>query len=421
MINLNLFSAALTFAVGLFFIFRLRFFFILHPVKIGKKITAALRDRTMRRSLCLALAGTLGVGNIYGVALGIILGGEGSLFWLFVSSFFAMAIKYSESFIAVKIGVSGSGMMPAIRQSFRKIGKPLAYLYCLFMLLLALFMGAFIQSESLVSSAHFLFPIKKIYIALAFALSIIFVVFGGGEKIKSTAAFAIPLATVFYVLICLFVIIKNCASLPSVTVKILTSAFSFKSAFGGTVPTCFVAFSQGFCRGLLSNEAGTGTSAMAHSEVQKDPVNAGLFGILEIIFDTNLLCILTGLVILLVGSPSPADTPMSLVFRSFFVSLGKFSLFPLLFCIFLFAHSTVICWYYYGRKCLSYLGAEKLKIPFLIAFVLFLLMPSFSSGYFAVFAADMLLFLMSIISLSCLAVNSKTTSESTKNTFNFRK
>jgi AGCS family alanine or glycine:cation symporter len=153
MINLNLFSAALTFAVGLFFLFRLRFFFILHPVKIGKKIAPALRDRTMRRNLCLALAGTLGVGNIYGVALGIILGGEGSLFWLFVSSFFAMAIKYSESFIAVKIGVSGSGMMPAIRQSFKKIGKPLAYLYCLFMLLLALFMGAFIQSESLVSSA----------------------------------------------------------------------------------------------------------------------------------------------------------------------------------------------------------------------------------------------------------------------------
>ena len=115
-----------------------------------------------------------------------------------------------------------------------------------------------------------------------------------------------------------------------------------------------------------------------------------------------LTAFLTGLVILLVGSPSSADTPMSLVFRSFFVSLGKFSLFPLLFCIFLFAHSTVICWYYYGRKSLSYLGAEKLKIPFLIAFVLFLLMPSFSSGYFAVFAADIFHFDFQLI--FCVAV-----------------
>lgn len=421
MINLNLLSAALTFAAGLFFLFRLRFFFILHPGKLARKIAPLLGDRALRRSLFLALAGTLGVGNIYGVALGIILGGEGSLFWLFVSSFFAMAIKYSESFIAVKRGVSGSGMMPAIQQSFKKVGKSLAYLYCIFMLLLALFMGAFIQSDSLIGSAHFVFPIKKIYIAAVFALSIIFVICRGGEKIKSSAELAIPIATVFYVLICLIVIGKNCGNLPATAAKIVTSAFTIKSVLGGTVPACFVAFSQGFSRGLLSNEAGTGTSAMAHSEGQHDPVSAGLFGILEILFDTNLLCILTGLVVILSGGAAPYDTPMSLVFRAFSTSLGAFSLFPLLFCIFLFAHSTVICWYYYGRKCLVYLGAEKLNLPFSLVFLAFLIAPAFSSGYFAVFAADMLLFLMSIISLACLAANSKVIAENTKNTFNFEK
>ena len=421
MINLNLISAVFCFVAGLFFLFRLRFFFILHPKKMAKKIAPLLKDRTLRRSLCLALAGTLGVGNIYGVALGIILGGAGSLFWLFVSSFFAMAIKYSESFIAVKQGVSGSGMMPAIEQSFKKTGKPLAWLYCLFMLLLALFMGAFIQSDSLISSAYFIFPIKKIYIAAVFALSIIFVIFRGGEKIKSSAELAIPLATLFYVIICLFVIIKNCEDLPAVIAEIFTSAFSFKAAFGGIIPTCFIAFSQGFSRGLLSNEAGTGTSAMAHSEAQNDPINAGLFGILEILFDTNLLCILTGFVVLLAGAPKASDTPMSLVFRSFSASIGQLSLFPLLFCIFLFAHSTVICWYYYGRRSLAYLGAEKLAFPFSLIFLFFIIMPTFSSGYFAVFTADLLLFLMSLISLSCLAINSGIIAKITKNAFNLRK
>ena len=421
MINLNLISAFFCFIAGLFFLFRLRFFFILHPAKIAEKTAPLFKDRALRRSLCLALAGTLGVGNIYGVALGIILGGPGSLFWLFVSSFFSMAIKYSESFIAVKRGVSGSGMMGAIEQSFKKAGKSLAWIYCLLMLLLSLFMGAFIQSDSLISSAHFILPAKKLYIAAAFAFSVIFVIFKGGEKIKSTAEFAIPIATAFYVAICLIVIIKNCENLPSVVAEILASAFSYKPILGGTIPAGFIAFSQGFSRGLLSNEAGTGTSAMAHSEGQKDPVSAGIFGILEILFDTNLLCILTGLVVLLCSDLKAADTPMSLVFSAFSASLGEFSLFPLLFCIFLFAHSTVICWYYYGRRSLVYLGVEKLAFPFSIVFLSFIIIPIFFSGYFAVFAADLLLFLLSIISLSCLFVNSKTIAKDTIDTFNLKK
>lgn len=414
--TVNLLSACLTVIAGFILLFSLRFFFILHPLRCIKRLTGLLSHRDVRRSLFLALAGTLGVGNIYGVSLGIILGGEGSVLWLFISSIFAMAVKYSECVVANKKASSGRGMMIPIKKSFGLLGVPLAKFYCICMLILSLSMGAIIQSDSLISSAAYLFSPDKMIVAALFLLMVIAVISGGGVKIKNATEALIPLATVFYVILSLFVIIKDSSRLPEVFNRIIYSAFSPCSILGGTLPVIsFSAFSQGFARGLLSNEAGAGTSAMAHSESVIEPHDAGLLGITEILFDTNLLCMLTALVILLESQdPTSAESPMSLVFSAFRRGAGQWSQIPLFISIVLFAYSTVICWYYYGVRCLSYLSVENKRAVYCFFFSLAILLPVFSQNLIAVYVSDILLFLMSLLTLICLILNRSLISEATR-------
>ncbi len=405
--TVNLLSACLTVAVGLVLLFRLRFFFIFHPLKCAKRLSGLLSDRDLRRSLFLALAGTLGVGNIYGVSLGIVLGGEGSVLWLFISSFFAMAVKYSECVMASEFSSHGRGMMIPLQRSFGSFGVPIAKIYSVSMLILSLFMGAAIQSDSFISSAAHIFPLDKMAVAMIFLVATVSVISGGGGKIKNATEALIPLATLFYVVLCMLVIIKDAPRLPDVFNRIISSAFSPRAVLGGTLPIIsFSAFSQGFARGMLSNEAGAGTSAMAHSESRVAPADAGLLGITEIVFDTNLLCILTALVILIRSpEPSSAKSPMSLVFNAFREGAGEWSQMPLLVCIVLFAYSTVICWYYYGLRCLSYLEIERYGLLYLFFFCIAILSPTLLPNLVAVYASDILLFLMSLPTLLCLLLN----------------
>ena len=402
--RINLLSAYLTVIAGTVMLIRLRFFFFVHPIKCIRRLMENLRIRSYRRSLALALAGTLGVGNIYGVALGIILGGEGSVLWLFVSSVFAMAVKYSESVLATHSRSLGGGMMIPIEQSFGRAGKYVAKLYALFMLLLSLFMGSFIQADSLVASAVELLPVGKLCAALIFLMLFLITVLGGGKRIKSATEAAIPFATVFYCILSLIVIMKNYAGISAVFARILTDAMRPAAVVGGALPIISSrAFSQGFARGVLSNEAGAGTSAMAHSEENRDGVDAGLFGIVEIFFDTDLLCMLTALVILLENGNIPSSaSPMELVFSSFRNGIGSWSLIPLLICIALFAYSTVICWYYYGARCLSYLGFFGQRFIYAASFSTFLILPVFLGGKMAVDISDILLFLMSVPTVACI-------------------
>ena len=141
-------------AIGLYFLIRLHFFFILHPIRVGRQALSAIKEKGAFSSLTLALAGTLGVGNVLGVAVGIIVGGAGSVFWLFISVSFSAVIKYCEVVISsdresLYFGEKG-GMYPVIKASFSRFGGLLSTLYALLCLLLSFFMGAALQSLALV-------------------------------------------------------------------------------------------------------------------------------------------------------------------------------------------------------------------------------------------------------------------------------
>ena len=391
-------------SAGLYLLVRLRFFFICHPIRTIGEFTSALGDRGARRSLCLALAGTLGVGNIFGVAAGIMIGGEGSLFWLFLSSIFAMIIKYAETLLTFDSKTARGGMAEVIRRVFPKCGDLLAPIYAVMTLALSLFIGSAMQSVAVLDVAEGAFSIHPVIGAVILIILLTPVLIGGARKIENITEIVIPLTTIIYIIMCFSVILINFHRIYDVIKLIISSAFSFRSAVGGL---SFVAIKEGFARGILSNEAGAGTSAMAHSTHQRrTPHVAGLFAMCEVFFDSIVLCMLTGFAILLsVDNISAFYTPMSLVSAAFSASLGSFSVYILFGLVFAFAYSTLICWYFYGIEYSSmYFPKIKHFYPFL--FLLFILASRFINTKVILYITDSLLLIMTVMTLSAIVKKS---------------
>ena len=391
-------------AMGAYMLFKLRFFFIAHPIKTARRFVSSLRKRESRRSFCLALAGTLGVGNIFGVAMGIMIGGAGSVFWLFLSSFFAMVIKYSETLLVFDNIRSGGGMAAAIPNIFSRFGRIIAPLYAAFTVTLALLMGSAMQSAAVVDVAEKMLLLMPEISALILVVLFLPSILGGAKKIESITEFLIPFTTIIYIILSFLIIFRNISSFPSAINSILSSAFSPGGILGGAFSgASFVAVKEGFARGILSNEAGVGTSALAHSrERERSPDTAGLFGMCEVVFDTGILCMLTALVILI----SPIDitafaTPMSLVLAAFTTTLGEWSGYILTALILAFAYSTIICWYYYGSECCA-IYFPRLKKIYDFAFPAFICISSYISGEALLYLTDTTLFFMSLITLAAI-------------------
>lgn len=404
--NFSILLVILVTVMGLFLLFRLRFFYVVHPIMTARELIAGLKSREVRRSFFLALAGTLGVGNIFGVAAGIMIGGPGSLFWLFISALFAMIIKYAETLLVFDSGAERGAMSSLIRKVFHNAGVGLSRVYALFTLMLALFMGSAMQTTALVDVAEKTFSIHPL--VSIFVLLILFspCLFGGERMIESITEIVIPMTTIIYIIMCFAVILLNFDRLGTAVYSILSSAFSFRSALGGGIS--FIAVREGFSRGILSNEAGVGTSAMAHVRSKdRTPHSAGLFAMCEVVFDSLLLCMLTGIAILV----SPLDisafsTPMSLVSAAFSSALGQGFAMILPFIIFAFAYATLICWYHYGMDCVR-ISFPRLSAIYTPLFVLFTLLSPAIRSDFLLYVIDFILLAMSFITLSCIAKRSR--------------
>lgn len=393
-------------AVGFYMLIKLRFFFVIHPVKTLKKIGKGLKKDGSFASLSLALAGTLGIGNIFGVALGLIIGGAGSVFWMLVSTLFASVIKYSEIVISndndpknsFKIG----SIFESLGKNFGKIGCFFAFVYASACLSLSLSMGAGLQIGAVSESVTDLFDTPPIIVGIIGAILILISVIGGIERIEKITSFAIPMTTIIYILIALSVIFVNRNNIPSAIRLVFDGAFSYRGTVGGI----FGFFSsravrEGYSRGILSNEAGAGTSSMAHSRsISSTPSELGLMGIVEVFFDTVILCSLTSLMILTSDVDFASyDKGMPLVFDSVVGSLGDFAGYMLLLCVVFFAYSTVVCWYYYGQRCSSFLFSINGKRLFAPVYILFLILSPLVGNYILVAATDVFILILTFITL----------------------
>ena len=393
--------------VGGYLTVRLRGFFLLRPLAVLREIRESLKREGAVSSLCLALAGTLGVGNIIGVGVGLIVGGAGSIFWLVISSLFATALKYSEACISTDIsGGLGDGMIVSLRHSFKRLGKPLSILYAAVCLLLSLTMGGALQSVGASGAISSAFDLDEGKILLIFTAAAILLLLFFKGKIKWLTVRIIPLATLLYIALSLSAVVVNIAKLPDIISLIFKSVLNPSAIAGGGAGTFLtLQIREGFSRGLLSNEAGAGTSSLSHSEAGVTPSGAGVLGICEVLFDTVILCPLTALVILsAVPTPSLFQSGGELVIYAFETALGKGSAYAVSVCIFLFAFATVACWYYYGKICV-----QSLRIPTLIFTPLFFLSLLFApklGELLLVRLSDAFLLLLSILTGAVLIKNS---------------
>lgn len=398
--SLSLVTTALLLLCGAWLCVRLRAFALVFPIRTVRLAFSQEKhiQKTLRAFL-LALAGTLGVGNIAGVALAIAYGGPGAMLWMWVCGFFAMFLKYAEVTLALSDRKEGGDGFGYLRRAFGGRGAPLL-LFAVALLGTSFSMGAMIQGNAIATATHAMVSISPVLIGGFLALLTFVVIFGGVERISAVTFRLVPLASALYVGMCLAVLFLRRETIADVLARILSSAFEVRAGAGGLFGFLLSrSFRQGGMCGLLSNEAGCGTAPLAHATASAEsPAKQGVWGIFEVFVDTMVLCTLTGLSLLLCADVQPEGIVGMGAVSSVFVALfGRAGGWLLLLCVFFFAFATVLCWSFYGTRALSLFShTEKSRKRYLFAFCL-------CTGLGAVFAPDFV-FSLTDIWLSVMTV-----------------
>lgn len=355
--------------------------------KIFDKTQAKDGSMSPFQAVCTALAGTVGTGNIAGVAGAIALGGPGAIFWMWCSAFLGMCTKFSEVTLAIHFREKNSngeyvgGPMYYIKNGLSKKWYFLAVLYAVFGVLTVFGTGNATQVNTIVASinsALMSFHIidgtndkANLIFGIFIAALVAMVLLGGIKRIGQVTEKLVPFMAVLYVILALGVIIMNIEHVPAVFSEIFSGAFSPRAATGGVIGSMFLSMKKGVSRGIFSNEAGLGTGSIAHACADTDnAVHQGMFGIFEVFMDTIIICTLTGLVILLAapGITYGQAAGAELTISGFTYTYGSWvSIFTAV-AMCCFAFSTIIGWGLYGSRCIEFLGGEKLVRPFLVIY-----------------------------------------------------
>lgn len=355
--------------------------------KIFDKTQAKDGSMSPFQAVCTALAGTVGTGNIAGVAGAIALGGPGAIFWMWCSAFLGMCTKFSEVTLAIHFREKNSngeyvgGPMYYIKNGLSKKWYFLAVLYAVFGVLTVFGTGNATQVNTIVASinsALMSFHIidgtndkANLIFGIFIAALVAMVLLGGIKRIGQVTEKLVPFMAVLYVILALGVIIMNIEHVPAVFSEIFSGAFSPRAATGGVIGSMFLSMKKGVSRGIFSNEAGLGTGSIAHACADTDnAVHQGMFGIFEVFMDTIIIYTLTGLVVLLAapGITYGQAAGAELTISGFTSTYGSWvSIFTAV-AMCCFAFSTIIGWGLYGSRCIEFLGGEKLVRPFLVIY-----------------------------------------------------
>lgn len=325
------------------------------------------------QALASALASTVGMGNIAGVAIAIHMGGPGSIFWMWITAVIGMSTKFFTCTLAVMYrgrddkGEIQGGTMYFIEKGLGPKFKPLANMFAIFGLLGSL---TFFQANQLSSVVmNFIYKPYGIFTndffygnlttGIIISLLVGTVIFGGIKRISNVASRMVPFMVSLYLFGAILIIFKNTDKVLPIFNLIFTDAFSGNAVQGGTLGSMIII---GVRRGLFSNEAGTGTETMAHGAVKTtEPIREGLVAMLGPFIDTLIVCTITALVILISGIYQNGETGVKLTIDSFSKELGLIGELLLIVAAITFAISTMFGYAYYGRKCASYLFGTKAK------------------------------------------------------------
>ena len=411
---------------GLYYCIRLRFFHFLHPLKLLRALrpTEKKKGVSSAKALTLALAGTLGVGNMVGVASAIVLGGFGAVFWMWISALVAMILKYAEIVLAMRYrkydaeGRPHGAAMYYIRKCFRgRLGIALAGIFALFCLLNAFSMGSMIQVNASASAMSGVFGLPQIVIGIVFSLITLFAMYKGRSGILTLTEKLVPFMTGGFVILSLAVIFIRPSAALSALKSIFSDAFSLRSGAAGVFGFLLSgALRYGTMRGILSNEAGCGTAPAAHAVSDCDiPAKQGVWGILEVFVDTILLCTLTAIVIIIgFDSVDTSGDYMMITLDAYRASLGDAAGYFIAVAVLLFGLATVLCWAHYGMESVEYFSRRKgVKRGFIFLYTLSVLLGSVASTELIWEAADLFIGAMTFINLSAVVLMSREVREET--------
>ncbi|MDD3303788.1 MAG: amino acid carrier protein [Clostridia bacterium] len=314
------------------------------------------------KSIMAVLAATLGTGNIIGVATAIMIGGVGSVFWIFISGVFAIATKYAETFIVLKYrkkDIKGyyGGSMYVLKE---RLGmRKLAVLFSLFVIFTSLGMGAMIQSNAITSTITQNFDVNIRVIAIIVTILCAYVLLGNEKRISNISSILIPIAVIAYCIACAGLLYIFRDNIGSSIELIMKEAFNFRAATGGILASVAIkAMSSGLSKGLFTNEAGMGTSPLFDSTVKETDVKKqSIMSSVTVFIDTVFLCTITGIIFVASGLYTTAVNPVAYAQKVFeFLPYGNIIF---VFIIVIFAISTIPCAGFYGNSAIKYLFKSK--------------------------------------------------------------
>lgn len=379
---------------------------------MGKK-DKKKRDRnavSQFEAFSAAISGTVGTGNIIGVTSAILTGGPGAVLWMWISAFFGMVTNYSENVLGLfyrrqeKDGGFSGGAFYYIAYGLKQ--RWLGMLAAIFCLLAAVGMSG-VQTNKITGSFLSVLDTDATWVKLTIgaivAVFVAIVIIGGIKRIGRIASMLVPFMSLLFIGMALVIIGKNCSAIPETFRLIFTSAFSAKAVAGGVGGFAFSQIiKKGLARGVFSNEAGLGSSVIAHSASEtREPVKQGLWGVFEVFFDTFVICTLTALTILTTNINSGAYTDGSFFGKfneagafvgasdsatslgAFSSNLGAFGTVAFLIILPLFAFTTILAWSYYGEKAVDFCFRKRSdkgrKVPVLIFKIVYILLIACSS------------------------------------------
>lgn len=333
-------------------------------------------DISSFQALATALAGTVGTGNIVGVSLAILLGGPGAIFWMWLAAIFGMATKFAEVSLAVLYrekkgkGFVG-GPMYYIKNGMGN--EKLAKAFAIFSGLAVFGIGNSTQSNAIAGILKENLNINPLITGIILSIIAAIVIVGGINSISKVTEKLVPLMSILYIGGCISVLVVNYSNILPAFKSIFLGAFSPKSLGGGFAGLSIKSVvSAGIARGVFTNEAGLGSSPIAHASAKTDhPIRQGLWGIAEVFVDTIIICTMTALVILTTGANTRANVDASALVSQAFASGSSFGPMIVTIGLSLFALSTILGWAYYGEVSIGFLFGEKAFIPYRIVYVIF--------------------------------------------------
>ena len=357
--------------------------------RVFKRKDASDGTMTPFQAVCTALAGTVGTGNIAGVAGAIAIGGPGAVFWMWCSALLGMCTKFAEVTLAVHYrersdaGEWVGGPMYYIKNGLGKRWQFLAVLYSLFGVLTVFGTGNATQVNTITTAidtallefhivAEDILPTLNLVIGILCAMLVAMVLLGGIKRIGSVSEKLVPFMALFYVILAVGVVLLNLPRLPYVMKEIFAGAFNPAAFTGGAIGSLFLSMKNGVSRGIFSNEAGLGTGSIAHACADtRKPVKQGMFGIFEVFADTIVICTLTAMVVLCSSVPVNYGTAAGaeLTISGFTATYGGWASLFTAVALCCFAFSTIIGWGLYGSRFAAFLfRTDKIVKPFFVVY-----------------------------------------------------